>query len=137
MSDVINALYEKIAELERRLAKAEETKKEVENVTKKNQATSKPKEGRKYVLLSKTLESWGKVPQQQRDIADLLSKHMDLKVEYTEKQVFDMLIDHAGDYPSLSTSVQDPTYLFRYYRGLKKDAKYGGYVARNFINQVG
>jgi hypothetical protein len=104
---------------------------------KKNHKTGKVNATRKYTLLSKKMESWGRVPQQQADIAEILSKHMDLGKEYSEQYVFDLMIDQGGDYKSITSSIQDPTYLFRYYRGLKNDGKHAGFVARNFLKQIG
>ena len=79
---------------------------------------------------------FGKVPQQQQDLAKILSNNMVLDVEYTEGQVFDMLMEHAAEYPSIANSKQDPTYLFRYYRGLKNDGKHAGFIARDFLRMV-
>jgi hypothetical protein len=104
---------------------------------KKNHKVGKPVAGRKYVLLTNTLEKWGKVPQQQSDIATLLTKSFKVGEEFTEAEAFDALVDNSGDYVSMTKSVQDPTYLFKYYRGLKNDGKYAGFVARNFIKQIG
>lgn len=103
---------------------------------KKNQKPGKANASRKYVLLNKKMADWGKVPQQQHDLADLLSKGMEVGKEYSEPEVFNMLIDGAGDYPSIYSSVQDPTYLFRYYRGLKNDGKHASFIARNFLRMV-
>jgi hypothetical protein len=44
-----------------------------------------------------------------------------------------MVIDGCGDFKSITSSVQDPTYLLRYYRGLKNDGKHAGFVARDFL----
>ena len=103
----------------------------------KNHQESKPSATRKYVLLTKVLPSWGKVPQQQADIAKIIASNFELDVEVPEAEVFAKVTLHAGDFPSLANSKQHPTYLFRYYRGLKKDAKHGGFVAREFLKQVG
>lgn len=100
---------------------------------KKNQKPGKADPNRKYVLLSKKMKEWGNIPQQQADLADLLSKNMEVGKEYTEPEVFNILIDGAGEYQSLYKSVQDVTYLFRYYRGLKNDGKRGSFVARDFL----
>lgn len=103
---------------------------------KKNQKPGKANASRKYVLLDKELKSWGKVPQQQADIAKLLGTNMEIGKEYTEAEVFDMLMEKSAEYTSLRNSTQDPTYLFRYYRGLKNGLKYAGLIARNFLRMV-
>ena len=100
---------------------------------KKNQKPGKANASRKYVLLDKELKSWGKVPQQQADIAKLLGVNMEVGKEYTEAEVFDMLMEKSAEYNSLLGSKQDPTYLFRYYRGLKNDGKHAGFIARGFL----
>jgi hypothetical protein len=105
----------------------------VQGAVKKNQRPGKADPTRKYVLLAKSMQSWGKVPQQQADVAAILSKGMELNREYAEPEVFAMLVDGSGEYPSLCKSKQDPTYVFRYYRGLKNDGVRAGFVARNFI----
>lgn len=103
---------------------------------KRNQVPSKVDPNRKYVLLTKSLESWGKVPQQQADIAKILTSTMEVGVHYTEQEVFAKVTAGAPLFQSISKSVQDPTYLFRYYRGLKRDETHGGFVARNFLKVV-
>ena len=125
-------LEEKIAQLQEKLAKLEGG-----DSVKKNQKPGKPQAGRKYVLLSRELKSWGKVPQQQADIAKLLGQLLTVGQEYTEAEVFATLEDYRCEFPSLANSVQDPTYLFRYYRGLKNDGKHAGFVARDFIRVIG
>lgn len=108
----------------------------VKDTTPKNKRPGKADPTRKYKLLSSSLESWGRIPQQQADIATLLTKNMVVGTAYTEKEVFDIIVDGVGEYPSLYGSTQDPTYLFRYYRGLKNDGKHAGFVSRNFIQEV-
>lgn len=102
---------------------------------KKNQRPGKAKQGRTYQLLTHKLEMWGNVPQQQLDISRILIRRMTVGVEYTEQQVFDFMVDGAGEYASIYTSKQDPTYLFRYYRGLNDKNKNAGFIARNFLRQ--
>lgn len=121
-------LLEKIAQLQKQI---DEVK-----ASPKNQRPGKANDKNRYKLLSKELENWGRVPQQQQDISRILAGSMELGREYSETEVFSMLIDGSGEFPSLTRSKQDVTYLFRYYRGLKKDAKYGGFVARNFLAVV-
>lgn len=112
------------------------TKKEGGSNVKKNQKPGKANASRKYVLLDKELKSWGKVPQQQADIAAIMSESMDVGSEWTEEELFDLITTSAKEYASLRNSKQDPTYLFRYYRGLKNDGKHAGFVARNFLRMV-
>lgn len=123
-----------IEELKKQVAE-KENKVKVDSSVPKNHRVGKPSDKKKYVLLSKTLDSFGKVPQQQKDIASLLSRGMEVGIEYTEAEVFNLLVDGSGDYTSLCTSKQDPTYLFRYYRGLKNDGKHAGFIARGFIQE--
>jgi hypothetical protein len=123
---------EKVAEL-----KAELERLKREDKVKKNQKPGKPDPNKKYILLSKELKSWGKVPKQQAEIAQLLGQLLTVGQEYTEAEVFAALEDYACEFPSITNSVQDPTYLFRYYRGLKNDGKHAGFVARDFIRVIG
>lgn len=129
--EVNGQLSAKLVELKAQL-EALTTKKGGNEVAKNKRAVN-PDPSRKYVLLSKTLESWGRVPQQQRDIATLLSQLMTVNQEYTEAEVFAAITDYACEFDSLRKSVQHPTYLFTYYRGLKNDGKHAGFVARNFL----
>ena len=120
----------------------EELKSELERLkkedkVKKNQKPGKPDPNRKYVLLSETLKSWGRVPQQQADVAKLLSSSMAISIEYSEAGVFNILTENADQYQSLRDSIQDPTYIFRFYRGMKNDGKRAGFVARAFIRVIG
>jgi hypothetical protein len=125
-----------IAELTKQLEELKGGSKVVNDGVKKNQKPGKANASRKYVLLDKELKSWGKVPQQQADIAKLLGVNMEVGKEYTEAEVFDMLMEKSAEYNSLLGSKQDPTYLFRYYRGLKNDGKHAGLIARNFLRMV-
>lgn len=123
--DLLNA---KIAEL---TAQLEQLKKG--NEVKKNQKEGKAGSS-KYTRLSVTLANWGKIPQQQADLAKILSNNMALGQEYTEAEVFGFLQEERLKYSSLATSKQDVTYLFRYYRGLSnKDGKHAGFISRNFL----
>ncbi len=89
----------------------------------------------KYVRLG-TMKTFGRVPQQQADIASILTAAMPIGEEFTEEQVFKLVVDGAPNYPQLRNSRQHPTYLFRYYRGLKSDGKHAGMIARDFLKQV-
>ncbi len=101
----------------------------------KNHKEGKPK-GVKYVLLSKSLASWGKIPQQQADLAKIISGAFELNVPFTDAELFAVLKENSGKFPSIAKSVQDPTYLFRYYRGLKTTATHGGFLGRGFLREV-
>jgi len=104
----------------------------------RNKVASKVNAGRKYVLLAESLNSWGKIPQQQRDIAEILTRSFEVGEEIPESVLFDAVTKLSVQYPSLANSVQDPTDLFRYYRGLdKKDGKHAGYIKRDFLRMVG
>ena len=99
---------------------------------KKNQKAGKADPNRKYERLGE-LKTWGKVPQQQADLAAIISESVDLGAEWNEEELFDLITTGAKDYASLRNSKQDPTYLFRYYRGLKNDGKHAGFIARGFL----
>lgn len=134
--EVDNAMIQKIQQLQEELAALKKGKEQ--NNVPKNHRMGKADPNRKYVLLSETMNMAGKVPQQQMDIATLLAGNMAVGLEYTEQEVFDLLVDQAGMFESLYGSKQDPTYLFRYYRGLdKKDGKHLGFIKRGFIRQIG
>jgi hypothetical protein len=122
-----------IAELTKQLEELKGGSKVTNDGVKKNQKPGKANASRKYVLLDKELKSWGKVPQQQADIAAIMSESMDVGSEWTEEELFDLITTSAKEYASLRNSKQDPTYLFRYYRGLKNDGKHAGLIARNFL----
>ena len=135
-------LKAKLADAVAKLGTAEEKEEEVEEVkvangVKKNHVPSKPNPNRKYVLLDRKMKDWGRVPQQQRDISQILSNCMEVGKPYSEAEVFGMLADWAPTYESLRTSVQDPTWLFRLYRGLKNDGKRAGFLARDFVRVIG
>ena len=99
----------------------------------KNQRPGKPSDRNRYTRLGE-LSMHGCVPQQQADIAKILTGGMQLGVEHSEEEVFNLLIEGSGEYRSLSSSRQDVTYLFKYYRGLnKKDGKHEGFVKRGFL----
>lgn len=137
MFDVIVALEAKIAALKNAdAAPVSETEKE-KKMEKKNHLPLKPQAGRKYQLLSTSLANWGKVPQQQADIAKILADNFGVDAEPTEAEVFNVVTFAAAEYDSLAKSVQHPTWLFAYYRGLnKKDGKHLGFVGRNFIRVI-
>ena len=108
--------------------------KEKSNV-KKNQKPGKADPNRKYTRIGE-LKTWGKVPQQQADLAAIMAESMDVDAEWTEEELFDLVATSAKEYASLRNSKQDPTYLFRYYRGLKNDGVHAGFIARGFLRMV-
>jgi hypothetical protein len=99
----------------------------------KNQVAGTP--GNRSYVREGVLNTEGKVPQQQADLAKILTNRMPVGEKFTEAQVFGFLNADKGDYPSLVNSRQDVTYLFRYYRGLKPSGKHAGFVARGFLKQ--
>jgi len=99
----------------------------------KNQVAGKP--GNRSYVRQGPLSFEGKVPQQQADLAKILTDKMPVGETFTEAQVFAFLESEKHNHPSLVNSKQDVTYLFRYYRGLKQDGKHGGFVARGFLKQ--
>ena len=101
----------------------------------KNQVAGKIGNG-KYILLTKVFPTWGNTPQQQKDLAAILSNFMEVGKEYTEAEVFAQLESEYVKYNSLASAKQHVTYLFRYYRGLKNDGKYAGFVARNYLRHT-
>jgi len=108
--------------------------KEKSNV-KKNQKPGKADPNRKYTRIGE-FKTFGKVPQQQADLAAIMVESMDVDAEWTEEELFDLITSSAKEYASLRNSKQDPTYLFRYYRGLKNDGVHAGFIARGFLRMV-
>ncbi len=137
-------LNARIAELEAKLANGggasqEPAKSGNGNGVAKNKVATKPQADRKYVLLDKVLGKmveYPKVPKQQADLAEILSENLELETEYSEEQIFDLVAENAANYKSLADSVQHPSYLFRYYRGLAPSGKHAGFVAREFLRQI-
>ena len=118
-----------LAELQAELA-------ELREAPPKNQRPGVAGERNVYVRLGE-LKTYGRVPQQQADIAKILTSEMVLNQQYSEAEVFNFLINGCGEFRSLYTSKQDVTYLFKYYRGLnKKDGKHEGFVKRGFLQVV-
>ena len=120
---------EEIAKLQAELAALKSTPVKLP----KNKVPGKADANRNYVLLSKSLKSWGRVPAQQAAIADLLAKNFELNVPIPEPVLFAKIEEESANYPVLANSVQDPTYIFKYYRGLKNDGKHASFVAREFL----
>jgi uncharacterized Fe-S cluster-containing MiaB family protein len=89
--------------------------------------------GRTYTLLADALPTWGKVPQQQRDLALICSEIMTKDEPVSEAELFAHLEERAKAFPSLANSVQPVTRLFAYYRGLKNDGRHAGFVARGWM----
>lgn len=99
----------------------------------KNHQPGKPDANRKYQLLSKSLNAWGKVPQQQADLAKLLADNFEVNEEIPEAELFRVITEQAPNFKSLAGSKQHPTYLFKYYRGLKPSGNHAGFIARDFL----
>jgi hypothetical protein len=117
-------ILKQVAELTARLASLQKAP--------KNHVPGKP-QNVKYVLLTQKLSDWGKVPQQQADLASILSNNLKVGQPVSEAEVFALVEREAPRYESIRRSVQHPTYLLRYYRGLKHDAKHAGFIARGFL----
>jgi len=127
-------------EVQAELAKLQEELKQLKeggSKVPKNKQPVRAQAGRTYVLLNKSLANWGKVPQQQADIAALMAESMEVGKEWTEEELFSLITEYAHEKKSLAGSVQHPTYLFTWYRGLKNDGKYAGFIARNFVRMIG
>lgn len=86
----------------------------------------------RYVRLG-PLSMAGKVPQQQFDLAQIIAKHFPVGEPFSQAQLYEVLAAERGNYRSLYTSVQNVTYLFRYYLGLRNNGKQAGFTARNFL----
>ena len=133
----IERLKARVAELKGEVVPSTEAKAEVKEDSKvpKNKRRVKSNPDRKYVRLGE-LKTWGKVPQQQADLAAIMAESMDLGAEWTEEELFCLIEDSAKEHESLRKSEQHPTYLFTYYRGLKNDGKYAGFIGRGFLRQI-
>lgn len=128
--EMIAQLKAKIAQLEAEPAVRAEV---VEAKVAKNHRAVKADPNRSYVRLGE-LKLWGNVPQQQKDLADIIRRNFAVGESFTEAQLFAVLEASAESYEKLRTSRQHVTYLFAYYRGLKNDgAKYAGFVGRGFL----
>ena len=103
----------------------------------KNHRPVKPSATRNYVLLSKSLNSWGKVPAQQAEIAKVIANNFEVGVLIPEAKLFAVVEEAGSTMGSFRASMQSPSYVFTYYRGLgKKDGKHAGYIARDFLRMV-
>lgn len=106
----------------------------LEESVKKNHRPVNVRGGRTYTRLTQRLADWGNIPAQQKALAEILIKHMELDQEYSESEVFSFLREERDNYDVLAQSKQDVTYLFAYYRGVdKKDGKTAGFIRRNFL----
>ena len=105
--------------------------KEKSNV-KKGSKISKGDPSRKYERLGE-LKTWGKVPRQQADLAAIIAESVEVGAEWSEEELFDLIVSGAKDYASLRNSKMSATYLFQYYRGLKNDGVHAGFIARGFL----
>ena len=97
----------------------------------KSHRAQKPK-NQVWVRLGE-LKTFGKVPQQQKDLAAILVQKMEVGVQYSEEEVFNFTTECAANYPSLVKSTMHCTYLLRYYRGLKHEGNHAGFIARGFL----
>jgi hypothetical protein len=103
---------------------------------KKGARPVRPQVGRTYELLTKVLADWGRVPQQQRDLADIVARSFEVGEPFSEAELFAALTAHAAEYPQLAKSTMHVTYLWAYYRSFdKKDGKHASFIRRNFIRQ--
>jgi hypothetical protein len=125
---------EQMMELIANMAKEIESLKAEQPAVAKNHTTGKVTTT-KYVRLKEVMDNFGNVPQQQKDLAQILT-FMEVGKEYTEAEVFAVLQDKRASFNSLASAKQDVTYLFRYYRGLKNDGKYAGFIARNYLRAI-
>ena len=99
----------------------------------KNQRPPKKMNGR-YVLLEKSLRSWGCVPEQQANLAKILSENFEVGKEFSQVELDVVLRREQAKYPQLRRSIQDVMVLFLYYKGLgKRDGKHAGFIARDFL----
>jgi hypothetical protein len=103
----------------------------------KLKGSEKPDPSRRYVLLTKELAMFGKVPRQQEELGKLISANFEVGVPVPEPRLFEVIQEQAPRYTSLANSVQSPTHLFRYYRGLdKKNGRHLGFIQRGFLRAV-
>lgn len=118
---------------EQLLALVKDLQRQIEDARKapKNQVPGKA--GNSTYMRKGPMSFEGKVPQQQADLAKILTNRMPTGETFSEAQVFGFLQEDYLEFPSLANSRQDVTYLFRYYRGLKKEGKHAGFVARDFL----
>jgi len=131
--ELINAIAElqaKIAALKQAEPTATIKEITVDRSQPKNKRRVKADPNRVYTFSGKPLNLAGKVPQQQADLAALIVKYSPVEVD--ESDLFDILDEHVAEYDSLNRSTQSVTYLFCYYRGLGRDGKHAGFVARGF-----
>jgi hypothetical protein len=98
----------------------------------------RPQAGRRYLCLVPHLPAWGKVPQQQADLAALFLEVAKQGESVSEEALFAHLIAGASRFESLRKSRQHPTYLWSYYRSFdKKDNKHGSFIKRGLFRQEG
>ena len=133
----LDAAMRELEELKKQRAAVPEAKEEAKlrNDVPKNKRRVKADPNRRYVRLGE-LKTWGRVPQQQADIAKIICDFPQ-GVEFGEAELFDRLEARRDDFESLRKSEQHVSYLFCYYRGLKNDGKHAGFIGRSFLRQVG
>ena len=136
------SMQNRLADLEQKLFEAQKANPANQEVkvgkdVPKNQRCVRVSDSRKYVLLSKKMDMSGKVPQQQEDLASIISKHFNVNEPFSEQELWNTLVDQAGEYKSLYSSKQHITYLFAYYRGYDlKDGKHLSFIRRNFLRVI-
>lgn len=103
----------------------------------KNKRPGRVDPSTRYILLNgfSVLRN-GKVPQQQLDLARIIGAKFNIGEVFTQAQLYQALNEGRSSHRSLYTSVQDVTYLFRYYFGLRDNGKQAGFVARNYMREA-
>jgi hypothetical protein len=124
----INALISQMIKMQERIE-------ELSKVQAKSPASVKLDTTKKYERLGE-LDGKGSVPQQQKDIATVLSLGMELDTKYSEEDMVGMLEECKSQFTSLLGSKQPLVRLLRYYLGnLNNPGKpnHYGFVERGFI----
>lgn len=101
----------------------------------RNQRPQEPK-NRMFVWVKDLDVTFGVVPRQQMALYSIIANNFKKEVPFSESELFNVLIDAAGDFPCLSTAKQDVCYLFRYYLGLGgTDGKHFGFLKRGVLKE--
>jgi hypothetical protein len=96
------------------------------------------KSGRTYQRLSAALADWGKVPQQQADLAKLFAEACEVGKAVSEEALYAYLTSNGDRFESLRKSTMSATYLWSYYRSFsKKDQVHGSFIRRNYLRMNG
>ena len=107
----------------------------------KNHQPLQGKPGRKYKLLSHTMDMSGKIPAQQRELQQILTEYLEVGIEYSEPVVFGIVESRAYDkneagaylYPQLARAIQSPSYILSYYKSLRAKNNHAGFEARGLL----